>query len=118
MNFEDGPRLNYAYRLEGYDRNWMNAGQNLSATYSSVPAGKYCFRVRVQTPDGQWTESKESVGTTPQKFLITYRLNRAKDLLESSQYNVSEVCYRVGFAALGSFFRSFKNKFGVSPSEI
>ena len=61
MNFEDGPRLNYAYKLDGYDRNWMNAGQNLSATYSSVPAGRYSFRVRVQTPDGQWTESQESI---------------------------------------------------------
>lgn len=41
----DAPR--FQYRLEGYDRDWIAAGDNQrSATYTRLPAGDYVFRVR------------------------------------------------------------------------
>ena len=61
---------------------------------------------------------KELLDTTPQDYLISYRLNRAMELLKTHELNVSEVCYRVGFSSLAGFSRSFKNRFGVPPSTI
>lgn len=61
---------------------------------------------------------KEVLETTPQDYLISYRLNRAMQLLEAHELNVSEVCYKVGFSSLAGFSRSFKNRFGVPPSSI
>ena len=61
---------------------------------------------------------KGLLGVTPQNFLISYRLNKAMELLKSRNFNVSEVSYRVGFSSRSSFARSFKNKFGVQPSSV
>ncbi|MBQ6577692.1 MAG: helix-turn-helix domain-containing protein [Bacteroidales bacterium] len=61
---------------------------------------------------------KNLLNTTPQDYLISYRLNRAMELLKTNQYNVSEVSYMVGFGSLAGFSRSFKHKFGVPPSSI
>ena len=61
---------------------------------------------------------KELLGTTPQDFLISFRLSRAMQLLQEHELNVSEVCYKVGFGSVAGFSRSFKNKYGVSPSSV
>ncbi len=46
----------YAYRLNGFDDNWQNVGQNRSATYTNLPAGEYVFEVRAANNDGVWSE--------------------------------------------------------------
>ncbi|WP_158942805.1 sensor histidine kinase [Granulicella sp. S190] len=38
--------IRYQYKLEGFDRNWVYAGTNLSASYTNLPAGTYRFRVQ------------------------------------------------------------------------
>lgn len=65
-----------------------------------------------------FSKLKALVGESPQSFLTSYRLNRAMELLKSREYNVSEVSYKVGFGTLTGFSRSFKNKFGISPSSV
>ncbi len=35
----------YSYQLEGYDRNWIYAGNNTTAVYTQIPPGKYKFKV-------------------------------------------------------------------------
>ncbi len=46
----------YAYKLEGFDRDWINAGTRASATYTDLPGGNYVFRVRGANDDGVWSE--------------------------------------------------------------
>ncbi|UWX55495.1 ATP-binding protein [Maribacter litopenaei] len=46
------------------------------------------------------------------------RLNTAYKLLQNSTGNVSEIAYSVGFSNLSYFAKSFKEKFGISPSEV
>jgi hypothetical protein len=39
-------RVVYQYKLEGYDRDWMNADKTRKVNYSDVPAGTYRFMVK------------------------------------------------------------------------
>ena len=38
-------RVNFRYMLEGYDRDWTNAGSRRQAFYTNLPPGKFRFRV-------------------------------------------------------------------------
>lgn len=49
-------RVRYRYQLEGFDRDWVDAGNRRTAYYTSVPARHYRFRVIAQNGDGVWSE--------------------------------------------------------------
>jgi len=59
---------------------------------------------------------REAYGATPGQYLTRRRVERARDLLRSANLTVTEVCYAVGFASLGSFSARFKQQVGVPPS--
>ncbi len=50
------------------------------------------------------------------KYLLHFRVMKARDLLQMGQYSVSEVAQMVGFGDLPRFDKVFKYSFGVSPS--
>ena len=54
-------------------------------------------------------------GETITTFLNQVRLEEAKRLLLSTQMNVSEICYAVGYRNLSPFTRTFKNRVGMEP---
>lgn len=57
-----GPAENrYAYRLEGFDADWVNAGSGRQATYTNLAGGNYVFRVRAANSDGRWNETPLSL---------------------------------------------------------
>lgn len=56
--------------------------------------------------------------TTVSKYMRSYRLQRAMELLKKSDLNVSQVMLEVGFTNLSYFSRCFKEKFSVSPSKV
>jgi AraC-like DNA-binding protein len=51
------------------------------------------------------------------EFLRTIRLKRAASLLSIKTGNLTEIAYQTGFTNLSYFSRSFKEQFGVAPSE-
>jgi AraC-like DNA-binding protein len=54
---------------------------------------------------------------TPHQYLIQRRIERAKELLRSSDLSITEICLEVGFESLGSFSTRFRKDTGLSPSE-
>ncbi len=52
------------------------------------------------------------------EYLRSYRLNRAREMLEAGRANVSEAAFRTGFRNLSHFSRVFTNEFGLNPSDI
>jgi signal transduction histidine kinase/CheY-like chemotaxis protein len=56
-------------------------------------------------------------GQSATEFIRSARLRRAAHLLAQKQGNVSEIAYSVGFDNLSYFSRSFKEQYGVPPSE-
>jgi signal transduction histidine kinase len=56
----------YAYRLEGFDRNWVEAGARRYASYTNLDPDAYVFRVKGSNNDGLWNETGAAV-----KIIIT-----------------------------------------------
>jgi diguanylate cyclase (GGDEF)-like protein len=47
----------YAYKLEGFDQDWIELGTLRRATYTNLDAGKYVLRVKGSNNDGVWNEN-------------------------------------------------------------
>jgi AraC-like DNA-binding protein len=55
-------------------------------------------------------------GESPYSYLMTRRIERAMALLRRGDLSVTEVCFAVGCASLGTFSTRFTELVGVSPS--
>ncbi|MBV9928039.1 MAG: hypothetical protein JOZ96_23675 [Acidobacteria bacterium] len=50
-------RVRFRYKLEGYDRDWQEAGNRRQAFYTNLPPGDYRFRVTACNNSGVWNEA-------------------------------------------------------------
>jgi AraC family transcriptional regulator len=57
----------------------------------------------------------EMTGISPRYFLACLRIQRAKELLLTSEPTVTEVCFEVGYTSLASFSSSFHELVGMTP---
>jgi len=60
---------------------------------------------------------RAAYGATPGDYLSRRRVERACELLRTANLTVTEVCFLVGFASLGSFSSRFSELLRCSPSE-
>jgi transcriptional regulator GlxA family with amidase domain len=58
---------------------------------------------------------REAYGETPGRYLARMRLERARELLETTDLRVTDICLEVGYESLSSFTIAFRNRFGVPP---
>ncbi|MCB0741172.1 MAG: hypothetical protein KDB92_09025, partial [Chitinophagaceae bacterium] len=61
LHFANSSRNRYTYRLEGYDKNWIDAGTERRAKYTNLSPGTYIFRVKSSNSDGIWDEKGSSL---------------------------------------------------------
>ncbi len=54
LSFTAPQKVRYRYMLEGFDRDWTDAGARRSAYYTNIPPGHYTFRVQAANNDGLW----------------------------------------------------------------
>ena len=59
---------------------------------------------------------RDAYGETPYSYLMTRRIERAMALLRRGDLSVTEVCFAVGCASLGTFSTRFTELVGVPPS--
>jgi len=59
---------------------------------------------------------REAYSESPYSYLMTRRVERAKALLRRGDMSVTDVCFAVGWASLGSFSTRFTKLVGESPS--
>jgi len=59
---------------------------------------------------------RQIFGIAPQEYLNSIRINRAKDLIWSGEYSLSEIARRTGFTNIYYFSRAFRKATGVAPS--
>lgn len=60
---------------------------------------------------------KTLMGQTVNEFVKTVRLNKAAELLLTTDDTVSEIAYKLGYTAPANFSRSFSKQFGKTPTE-
>ena len=57
-------------------------------------------------------------GQGPAEFIRTIRIKRGRALLETSQMQITEIAYAVGFTTVKSFTMNFKAEYGMTPTEF
>lgn len=60
-SFADPPRVRVRYRLDGFDREWVDPGMRRQAFYTNLPPGTYRFRVIAANNDGVWNRTGATV---------------------------------------------------------
>ena len=61
---------------------------------------------------------KALTNQTPSVFIRTIRLQKGKELLETSEMTISEIAYDVGFSDPNYFSKTFQKEFGKSPRDF
>jgi len=60
---------------------------------------------------------KRNIGCSPYQYITSYRLKEARKMLRTDA-PITEIAKKTGYNDIKSFSRSFKKKFGVSPTEF
>lgn len=60
---------------------------------------------------------KDTIGKSPQEFLMNYRMVKATELLKLTGFSIGDIANAVGYPNQLHFSRAFKNVYGVSPRE-
>lgn len=55
INYNYSKKNQYAYYLEGFEKDWNYAGNNRTATYTNLAPGNYVFKVKSANADGSWS---------------------------------------------------------------
>jgi AraC family transcriptional regulator len=61
---------------------------------------------------------KESTGQSPHQYVVEARVRKAKELLTTGKFTISEVAHHVGFADQSHLTRHFKRVFGLPPKRL
>ena len=59
LDFSELGRTHYYYMMEGFDRDWVDAGNDHDAYYANLPAGRYRFRVRITNNNRSIVETEK-----------------------------------------------------------
>lgn len=65
LDFAPGAAIRYRYRLDGFDRGWIDNGVATDITYTRVPPGLYRLRAQASGRDGMWS---------PQELIVRVRV--------------------------------------------
>jgi signal transduction histidine kinase/DNA-binding response OmpR family regulator len=62
LNYMNSSKNQYAYMLEGFEKEWNYVGTNRSATYTNLDPGEYVFKVKGTNKNGIWNDTVTSLG--------------------------------------------------------
>jgi len=62
INLTNPGNISYAYKLNGFDRNWIFSQGKHEASYTNLNPGKYTFRVKASYSNGSWSEKETTIG--------------------------------------------------------
>lgn len=61
LEYSKPDQIAYAYFLEGWDNNWINAGKIRTANYSKLKEGTYNFHIKASNSEGEWGDEKSVI---------------------------------------------------------
>ena len=98
-------------------RRLCRARDLLASDYQSVVNLERAAREAALSPFHFHRLFASAFGQTPHEFLTRLRMDRARHLLVSGEMSVTDVCFEVGYASLGSFSMKFRSLVGQAPTE-
>lgn len=61
LDYLTADKITYAYKLEGFDKDWNYVGSKREATYTNIDAGTYTFKVKGTNSDGVWNVTPATI---------------------------------------------------------
>ena len=74
LSFYSPQKINFKYRLDGYDESWLEVGNQYEAVYMNLPEGKFTFEVMASNNDGYWNEVPAAAVLDVEPYFYTSRL--------------------------------------------
>ncbi|MCG7947605.1 MAG: helix-turn-helix transcriptional regulator [Candidatus Thiodiazotropha taylori] len=104
----------FVTRFENLLRDYFNSDQPLDL---GVPSVKYCGEQLNMSPSYLSDLLKKETGRTAQQHIQDTVIDKAKNLLLSTNEQVSQIAYGLGFDYPQHFSKLFKSRTGMSPAE-
>ena len=60
---------------------------------------------------------KQIYGDTVYGYLLDHKMNEARSMINSRQYNINEISLKLGYSTSSHFIAAFKKKFGTTPKK-
>ncbi|RZL18805.1 MAG: AraC family transcriptional regulator [Pedobacter sp.] len=102
---ETDPQMKLIAKAKFLLQESIDSPVNLEEMVNELPMGYSSFRKAF----------KKLVGISPNQYHLDLRLDKAKDLLNSTNLTINEVAYKTGFSSIFYFSRLFKKRNGVPP---
>ncbi len=64
LDYTSPQKIHYAYKMEGFDNDWVNSGSRRFVTYTNLNPGNYVFKVKSTNSDGVWNENVKELKVT------------------------------------------------------
>jgi len=61
LDYNSSQSIEYAYKMEGFDNDWIESGKRRFVTYTNLDPGNYVFKVKSSNADGIWNDTVTSV---------------------------------------------------------
>jgi len=61
LNYRQPEKNHYRYKMEGFQKDWVDAGSERKASYTNLSPGRYIFKVIASNNDGVWNEEGASI---------------------------------------------------------
>lgn len=61
LDYIEPKRISYAYKLDGFDEDWIITKKQRTANYTNLSPGKYVFRVKSTNSDGIWMDNEHTL---------------------------------------------------------
>jgi ligand-binding sensor domain-containing protein/anti-sigma regulatory factor (Ser/Thr protein kinase) len=61
FDYSEANEMEYAYKLEGFDKDWVYIGRQRTGSYTNVPGGDYLLRLKVRNSNGIWNEQGQQI---------------------------------------------------------
>ena len=76
LDYTSPQKIQYAYKMDGFDNDWVNSGSRRFVTYTNLNPGEYNFKVKSTNSDGIWNEnfSQLKVIITPPWWQTPYAI--------------------------------------------
>lgn len=61
LDYTNPSRNEYIYKMEGFNEDWVNAGNTRFITYTNLDPGKYTFMIKGSNSDGVWNNEARTI---------------------------------------------------------